>query len=792
MDDSQKQMLAGALAPIVSRAATSHCWVKRDGKLSHTRQPLTEAKLGRHVNGSGSAYGVAQIAPGESVTRLAIFDLDSHKGETPWPEMQRIALAIMAKLETFGLHPIPFRSSGGAGLHIYLLWDEPQDAYSVRYTLRTVLEACGLRSGVGGVSRGEVELSPKQNSVPVDGFGSMVVLPLAGASVPLDPFELDDMPKAYAAEMDWTVSNPVPVVERETQIRVPQGIQEVSVELEQVRAALDAIPNAGDDELDYEEWRNVVFALHHATSGSDDGLALAHEFSARSSKYAPDFLNERVWPHIKQAHDGERGAITARTILKMAREHGWQEPIEDDFEVIATTEEKEKSWLTDWHFLTARDRLAKVGEPGTLSITGFNTRFARMMAAGKNGAKPAAFETVKNGPGFPIAADLVYAAGQPATFEFSGMRYLNAYRESSTPAAAPEYTDAGRAAVDLVRSHIRLITGDDETARMVETWIALNVRSPGKLIGVALLVKGVPGDGKTILFRQLMAAAMGAENVGDVGNNELRSQFSGWAVGRAVRVIEELKAPGHNRHDVLNSVKPYITNSTISVHRKGQDGFDALNTTNYVGLTNYEDALPIDDTDRRWWVIFSPFGRIEDVVALVGPVESYFDRLGDAIREHAADIRKYFLECPLHARVHHNMRAPESTGRARMIRAENDLTGGDFLDGYLQDGAYGISSEVVASAELTRQLHSDMGDDHPRTKQIAVLLASRGFKQCDKTLKWDGRMHRVYVKDARLVSATGNELGRQRLRKMLDETAKNNEHAEFDDLRLSGTADDLL
>jgi hypothetical protein len=781
------QELVDALAPIVSRVRTSTCCVKKPGMApARINQALTAAKLAKHCDG-GPAYGVYPMLPGESTTRIALLDLDSHKGETPWPDMQAAALNIMADLESYGMRPIPFRSSGGAGLHIYLLWDTPQDAYSVRHRLRHVLAHSGFKDGTAGVAAGEIEAFPKQDSVPADGYGNMFVLPLAGKSVPLESFELDDMPKDFVIGMDWPVSDDVPLAPRPVRevesVGTPTGITPT------IRSALDAILNSGDDELDYDGWRTVLFAINFETGGSDEGLALAHEFSARSSKYDADKV-ERDWNYAGRS---DAAPITGRSILHLARElHKWQEPVEDDFEVVENETAKGETWLTGWHFLTARDRLAKVGEPGTLSITGFNTRFARMMAAGKNGGKPAAFETVKNGPGFPIAADLVYAAGQEPVFEFNGMRYLNAYRESSTPAPAADYTDGGRAAVDLVRAHIRMLTGDDETAHMVETWIALNVRAPGQLMGVSLLVKGVQGDGKTILFRQLMATVMGAENVGDVANAEVRSQFSGWAVGRALRVVEELKAPGHNRHDVLNSVKPYITNPTISVHRKGQDGFDALNTTNYVCLTNYEDALPIDDTDRRWWVIFSPFTSITDVVALVGPVEPYFDRLTTAIRAHGTELRKYFMECPLHARIRHNMRAPETAGRARMIRAENDMSGGDFLDGYLRDGAYGISGEVVASAELTRQLHSDMGDDHPRTKQIAALLASRGFKQCDGTLKWDGRNHRVYVHDARLVTATGNELGRQRLRKMLDETAKNNEHAEFDDLRMSGTADDLM
>ncbi|WP_242449016.1 phage/plasmid primase, P4 family [Burkholderia metallica] len=329
------ETLVAALAPIVSRVVTSHCWIKRDGPPSHIRKPLTAERLAHHVNG-GPAYGAAQIEPGASTTRVACLDLDSHKGETPWPDMQDAALRIMARLEATGLRPIPFRSSGGAGLHIYMLWNEPQDAYSVRCALRAALAACELSDGTKGLAAGQVEVFPKQNSVPSDGFGNMFVLPLAGASVPLDSFELDDMPKSFAAEMDWPTSAPVPHVERE-EIVMP-GAVDVPVELETLKSALDMIPNAGDDELDYEEWRNVVFAIHHAARGSDDGLALAHEFSARSSKYNPRFLDERVWPHIGKTGTDERAPITGRTVLHLARAHGWQEPIEDDFEVAARVE----------------------------------------------------------------------------------------------------------------------------------------------------------------------------------------------------------------------------------------------------------------------------------------------------------------------------------------------------------------------------------------------------------------------------------------------------------------------
>lgn len=500
-------------------------------------------------------------------------------------------------------------------------------------------------------------------------------------------------------------------------------------------------------------------------SGSAMDLSLYAMLTARRFSHEDIVAIMTPWPH---GSDGRKQGAR------------YWERLRDN--TVATP--RDESWLDGWYFLTARDRLAKVGELDTLSITGFNARFASQMPADAKGKKAPAYETAKNGPGIPIAADLVYAAGHPPVFEFMGRTYVNAYRASSVPATAAQYGGAsGRAAVDLIRSHIELLTGSADTARMVETWIALNVRSPGRLLGVALLVKGIPGDGKTIVFRQLMAALMGGENVGDIANAEVRSEFSGWAVGRAVRVVEELKASGHNRHDVLNAIKPYITNGTVAVVRKGQDGFDALNTTNYVCLTNHEDALPIDDTDRRWWVIFSPFSNIGELVARVGDPSAYFDRVAAAIRDHGPELRKYFLECALHEQVHHNMRAPETEGRARMIQAENDLAGGDFLDSYIADGEYGISAEIIASSCLTDALRTDMGDDCPQSRRLAALLASRRFRPCSGPLKWNGKKHRVYVRDTRLVDATGNEFGRKRLRGMLDATTKHlarSAHSDFD------------
>ena len=135
----------------------------------------------------------------------------------------------------------------------------------------------------------------------------------------------------------WITSTPVLVKARPPK---PERVEVSSPELAVLRSALDAIPN-DTDPLDYDQWRNVLFAIHHATDGSDEGLALAHEFSARSGKYDADFIDNRFWPYAGVT-SGE--VITERSLYALAAQHGWQDPtIADDFDVVeeAPTDEFE-------------------------------------------------------------------------------------------------------------------------------------------------------------------------------------------------------------------------------------------------------------------------------------------------------------------------------------------------------------------------------------------------------------------------------------------------------------------
>lgn len=175
-----REQKVAVLRPLVDRLCTSHIWLNH----RHVDEPCTATRLSEHVMG-GAKLGLCPISPGESTTRVALLDMDSHKGEVPWDTMQTAAFDLVGELARRENHARVWRSSGGLGIHIILTWAKPQDAYSVRVMLRNLLEGAALEEGAGGMAKSQVEIFPKQDEVPADGFGNMFVLPFAGKSEPL-------------------------------------------------------------------------------------------------------------------------------------------------------------------------------------------------------------------------------------------------------------------------------------------------------------------------------------------------------------------------------------------------------------------------------------------------------------------------------------------------------------------------------------------------------------------------------------------------------------------------------
>lgn len=101
--------------------------------------------------------------------------------------------------------------------------------------------------------------------------------------------------------------------------------------IDQLRDALDVLPR----DLHYDDWLMVGMALHHETSGAEEGFTLWDEWSASSGKYGGAEYGRYKWDSFGR---GGHRSTTAHRLVRMANEWGAHLDIAqleaDDFDVV--------------------------------------------------------------------------------------------------------------------------------------------------------------------------------------------------------------------------------------------------------------------------------------------------------------------------------------------------------------------------------------------------------------------------------------------------------------------------
>ena len=236
----------------------------------------------------------------------------------------------------------------------------------------------------------------------------------------------------------------------------------------------------------------------------------------------------------------------------------------------------------------------------------------------------------------------MYDPSQGEIFNYNGVDVVNTYMPRTVPEVDEFWALDG--AVGVIERHFLDWFDDEKYGRMVIQWMAHNVQHPGKKILWAPIICGVNGDGKSSI-KNILAAVMGGPNVGDISIAEIHSQFNSYAEGKCVRAIEEIRIRGTNRHEVMNALKPLITNESIVLIKKGRDGIEVPNVTNYIAFTNYPDALALEVGDRRWVPLYTKFESHAEM--LLERTDDYWHAFHHAYRERAGSLRGWLLNVSL-------------------------------------------------------------------------------------------------------------------------------------------------
>jgi hypothetical protein len=208
--------------------------------------------------------------------------------------------------------------------------------------------------------------------------------------------------------------------------------------------------------------------------------------------------------------------------------------------------------------------------------------------------------------------------------------------------------------------HIAAMLPDERDQSVLIAYLAHNVRYPGHKIPWAPVIQSVEGVGKGII-KELMLHALGRiythyPNAQELTNSG--STFNGWMRNKLFILADEIKVD--DRRDLIEVLKPMISESLIEVQSKGVDQELEDNYANWLFFTNYKDAVPISKNGRRYAVFYSPIQTEADLLAR-GMGEDYFNALyGWMKADGAAIVTDWLHRYPIE-RGAIPMRAPKTS-----------------------------------------------------------------------------------------------------------------------------------
>lgn len=422
-------------------------------------------------------------------------------------------------------------------------------------------------------------------------------------------------------------------------------------------------------------------------------------------------------------------------------------------------------WCKQWVYVNTHASFMNLNDMGSVKTEGFNIINGKYVPMNENGNKLSAvkyisdngYRKVVNSAAYlPMCADRVCF--------YDGEEYINTFNHLSVPPQAQEYDDSGIAAVDAIIKHTEnIFKGDKESVDIMIQWLAYQIQFKGRLLMWSPLIQSFEGIGKTF-YAEVLACGLGARNVSIVAPEVVTSPYTGWASGSCVCVLEEIKLTGHNRHDVLNTIKPFITNNVISVSDKYIKAHNTINTTNYIAFTNHRNALPLTSTDRRWWVQFLPFNTMEEFEGYIGDTkENYFPALFNAVRENKEAVHKWLAEYPISDKFKGLTQAPATKYKEMMVSTERaNHEGVDDIESIIIEGGFGVCSEVLSFKCLSEMVTMSESDFEFNTSRGARVLSFMGYSKHPVKVKWNGAAHTIWLK---------NHMENDEIREKLDKTS---------------------
>ena len=427
--------------------------------------------------------------------------------------------------------------------------------------------------------------------------------------------------------------------------------------------------------------------------------------------------------------------------------------------------ENTPDWLAPWIYYELDNEFVNTEHPEyRINSRAFDAKFSRMSEAA-SAEMPASIFAISRCE-VPTVSRLYFMPDtEEMITERDGLTVLNTYRRGGvTPCDALDAE--GQEAVDLFLAHIKNTFSDEREQTILLDWMAHVYVNAGQRVNWAMLIWGVEGNGKTIFFN-ILQCLIGSVNTKDISPSAINSQYNDWAAGGIVGCVEEIRIAGSNKWQILDSMKPAISNDTLAIHPKGKAMFgNAPNHCSYMMTTNHSDAVPMSQNDRRFCVLFS---RQEDKEALFNQhggeagTSDYFKKLfGLVVGKRSDAIARFLLDYKISDDFDYKGRAPKTYGLEQM-REANVSEDVASIRALLEDhGSAVMNDKMICVTELKTVATLRAEWEMPTTKALGRLLRDEGFfPVASKWWRVKGVKHYVWTRKSRITDDEAKEITRK-------------------------------
>jgi len=446
-----------------------------------------------------------------------------------------------------------------------------------------------------------------------------------------------------------------------------------------------------------------------------------------------------VWQYADKEKDDQGKIVQPETYQGKSKKEYIKTRIENN-RVHSGKEDpttKRKKFMVDHAWLMDEEKFKARGSKTTYGTTGLDIKFSHIFPKGVS-----ATVYFKKDPDKQIAEGTLYrpkdySPDSPIITDRDGLKYFNTY--SPGPLTPKQFEH--RKEIEPFLKLMEYLIPDEKHRNLVLDWLACIIQQRGiKLRYCIVIVSKDWQVGKGSLYR-VMEMILGENNVMKTKIKTMKDKGGMFSDRQFVLIDECADSQEHTKkRDLVNELKPLISEDTVMVRRMRVDYKEVENNPNIIVFSNEEDALAVGHNDARYFILFHTEDRLPQKFYddfhdwLEGP-----DKMAKLGKGGGAELIYYYLKHRDLKKFNPMAPAPDTKEKEEMAEGDDHpLT--KKIKEWLEAGVYPFrfGSDIVSTLDLSNWIETNCkgklvgwGTDY---KVLKKCLKQAGGLYCKPTM----------------------------------------------------------